>query len=209
MTIAPATDVTTGSELGGRVATSSLEVGLDLDGVCYDFVEAFRGYLNLAHGRPLDELPYAEVWDFYKYQWGMTTAEFLEHYAEGVRAGHIFTVGEPAEGMLDAIGRILDGGCRIHIVTARSVPGAVEEAHQATRSWLAEWNVPHDTLVFSDDKTVVPTDVFLEDNADNYLALESTGRCSPYLFDRPWNRHIDGRRVFNWHEFADIVLDLR
>lgn len=185
-------------------AVRNLEVGVDIDGCLYDFVDEIRAYIHTSTGRSLTTMPDARCWTFYKQDWGMTTPEFLAAFRDGVNAGHIFTIGDPRPGALAALTRIASGGHQIRIVTSRSIAGAEEAAAVATRDWLARWAIPHVSLTITDDKTSVPTDIFIEDNVENYLALDATG-TEVYLLDRPWNTHHDGRRVADWNSFADRV----
>lgn len=181
-----------------------LSVSYDLDGVTYNFVEALRLSIHRRTGRPLETMPDAQTWEFYKHQWSMTTEEFLQHFADGINDGFIFRHGAPYPGAVEAMRRIADAGHEIHIVTARHIPGAEEMAERNTRAWLDEHNVPYTTLTFSDAKDIVPTDVFIEDRDVNYDALEAAG-CFPWLITRPWNAHHPGRRVDTHAEFIAVV----
>ena len=88
----------------------------------------------------------------------------------------------------------------IHIVTHRPA-----EAHATTRRWLREHNILHDSLTFSEDKTVVKTDVFIDDRPENVEALLAKG-VQAVLYDRPWNQHADGLpRVNTLVQFRDFV----
>lgn len=184
--------------------TRTLDVGYDLDGVSYRFVESLRSYIHETTGRPLDTMPDAQCWTFYKDQWGMSSAEFLSYFAAGVNAGQIFRHAAPYDGSVEAMRRLADAGHRIHIVTARQIPGAERMAEENTRAWLAKYDVPHHTLTFADDKQTVHTDLFIEDRDVNYDALESAG-YHPWLITRPWNAHHPGRRVGTHDEFVEVV----
>lgn len=180
-------------------------MGFDCDGVIYDFVDALRQWLHHDKGKPHHEMPDANMWDFYKHQWGMTTQDFLECYADGINAGHIFSIGDPFEGVVEAMHKIKSLGHEIYIVTARNIPGAEENAEKYTRLWLDKHEVPHDDLVISADKTIVETDIFIDDHYDNYVAIEEAGGY-PWLITRPWNmQHRGARRVFDYEEFVEKV----
>lgn len=173
-----------------------MRVGVDLDGVCYDFVDSVRRHLD----RP--ELPDADCWDFFKHQWGMTTADFLACCAEGVDAGVIFRTGEPLPETAWALHALKGMGHTIHIVTNRNFG---KRSVQNTADWLADHDLPYHTLTFAADKTTVPVDVFIEDNVENYQALDADG-VAAFLMDRPWNRHLDtARRVWSLTDFVYAV----
>lgn len=174
-----------------------VRIGVDLDGVLYNFENSFKAYLETIGIR---NLPTPNTWSVWEH-WGMTQDEWMEHFAEGVDAGIIFRVGEPEVNAIDVLNQFKQDGYVIHIVTHRFVG---KKSIHNTYDWLDEHEVPYDTLTFAKDKTVVPTDYFIEDNADNYLALEAAG-TKTVLMDRPWNRHIDAYRITNWKEFYDAV----
>jgi 5'(3')-deoxyribonucleotidase len=176
-----------------------VRIGVDLDGVCYDFVGALRKWIHESTGRPLATMPDAECWDFFKYQWNMPTAEFLRLFDAGVAAGRIFRFGPPLPGAVAGVQALQDAGHEIHIVTNRPQPGAREN----TLRWLAQHRIPFDSLTFSADKTCVPTDVFIDDNIENYEALRAAG-VSAVFYDQAWNRSHDGVRVHSWDAFVAL-----
>jgi hypothetical protein len=187
-----------------RTATRTVDVGVDLDGVCYDFVPALRGYIHGRTGRPLDTMPPALTWNFHSEQWGLSTEEFLMFFADGINDGRIFRHGEAYPGTAEALRGLSDEGHRVHIVTARRIPGAEAAAEANTVAWLADHQIPYESLTFSDDKDAVPTNIFIEDRDDNYDVLERAGHF-PWLMSRPWNAHHPGRRVGSLGEFAEVV----
>jgi uncharacterized HAD superfamily protein len=186
-----------------------LDIGVDVDGCFHEFVGELTDWVHLSTGRPLDTLPYATTWEFYKDQWGMTTAEFLDVYSKGVKAGYIFRTRAADPTGVAALTRLASAGHRLHIVTARRVKGAEAEAEAATRWWLDQHQVPYTTLnVVASDKA--PTalelgiDVAIDDATHHYDELDEAG-CVPYLMTRPWNQHHRGRRVYSWDGFAAAV----
>lgn len=181
-----------------------LRVGLDLDGVCYDFVDSLRTYLVTRRGYDRTTLPDATRWEFFL-DWGLTLQQFLDACHAGVDAGIIFRHGNPFAGVLAACRKIAAAGHEIHIVTDRS-QGTGTSAVDATRWWLAHHGLVHHTLTISRDKTTVPADLFIEDRVENYLALRAAG-VDAYLLTRPWNAQLtDAHRVENLEEFAEVVI---
>ncbi len=179
------------------------KLGIDLDGCTYEFTDSLRRWLRQqGDDRPL---PGAEVWDFYTGSgWEMTTQEFLQHCGDAVDAGYMFLDGEPIEGALEALQTLKDEGHSIHIVTHRNF-GSKSEAN--TMEWLRKYNVPHDTVTFAQDKSVVDCDIFLDDYDRTILGLIEAGRHA-VVFNRPWNQIIklaEVPRVSAWDEFVDYV----
>lgn len=179
---------------------AKLRIGVDLDGVVYDFVDSFRRYL-VGIGHALDALPEPNVWEMWE-AWGMGKDEWLAHFSAGIESGEIFGSGAPYRGAAEVLDNLSLAGHAIHIVTHRNVhPDAIG----LTAKWLDRHDIWHDTLTFSADKTVVPCDIFIEDNIDNARALDVAGTCA-VLMDRAWNQNAPGiKRVSNWGEFQKMV----
>lgn len=180
-----------------------MRIGIDLDGVCYDFAASFRHYLHNHQGFPSWWNPQATRWEFYE-DWGFSLDQFLDFFHRGVDAGVIFTHGRPYTNTREAFQRIKTAGHSIHIVTDRSMgkPGASEAA---TRAWLDRYDLPFDSLTFSADKTVVRLDMMIDDKLSNYDALKAAG-VDARLLTRPWNQQQDNRsRVLDLLHFADVV----
>lgn len=183
-----------------------MKIGIDLDGCAYGFTESFKEYLiEIGHPGAVDLMVPTANWEIWL-DWGMELAAWLSLFTAGVAAGRIFRTGEPLDGAKEAMDYLRGRGHSLHVVTHRDIhPRAV----QSTCEWLAEWGLHYDTITFSKDKTVIPVDVFIEDNVDNALALADAGVLVA-LMDRPWNQHapkdryeID--RVYGWHQFALAV----
>ena len=185
-----------------------MRVGIDLDGVCYDFADSFRRYLSVTN-RTEYKVAFGEPdkWHFYR-DWGMTDDEFVNHCHLGADLGIIFGQGSPRDDAPSALQFIKAMGNSIHIVTDRSFGRSLgtNSSERNTIKWLTRWEIPYDTIDFSSDKTSVKTDVFVEDKLDNYDALVASG-VDCYLVERPWN--IDSgdcrKRVKSIQEFASIV----
>ncbi|WP_309115979.1 hypothetical protein [Saccharothrix sp.] len=180
-----------------------LDVGVDVDGPLYDFPAAVRAYLIGVEGTGR-RMPEPTRWHFYR-DWGLTDEQFSAVCHRGVDSGIVFRTGTPVPGSVEAVQQLMEDGHRVHLITDRAEWGSPGAAEQATREWLAEHAVPFTTLTLSRDKTVVPTDVMVDDRTDHYEALEAAGTTA-YLLDTVWNRHHDARRrVHDMSAFARAV----
>lgn len=186
-----------------------LDIGVDLDGVAYDFPNSLRHFLIHHEGWDPADLPGGDhddpnaTWSFYKDCWGMSTEDFLAACDRGVDAGVVFLHGEPFNDTVDTLAHLRERGHRIHIITARSFGS---RSHHNTSEWLERHGVPFDSLVFSSHKTIIRPDVMIDDHTDNFLAFMRVG-VPCYLYDRPWNRGFDdeGYRVRSWNDFLRRV----
>lgn len=180
-----------------------MRVGIDLDGVCYDFAASFRNHLITNEGFPRWWTPKATRWEFYE-DWGFTLDEFMRHFRDGVNKEIIFWQGTPYDGVREAFQNIKAAGHSIHIVTDRKV-GSPGKAERSTVYWLNRYDLPYDSLTFSADKTVVNLDVMVDDKPANYEALTTAG-VDAHLLTRPWNQHVtDAKRVLDLLHFSEVI----
>jgi phosphoglycolate phosphatase-like HAD superfamily hydrolase len=190
---------------------TSLRVGVDLDGVVFDFVDSLRRHLTATLGRPAETMPDASTWDFYADDWGLTLEEFLAHCHEAANAGVLFTTGAPYPGVVDGLQSLLDAGHSVHLVTDRAGFGAPGVAQAQTQAWLADNRVPFTSLTLTSDKTSVPTDVFIEDRPKFFTELTAAG-VPTFLRSHRYNESVDcppDRRVRDFSAFTRAVLARR
>jgi 5'(3')-deoxyribonucleotidase len=192
---------------GTQVAsTRRLRIGVDLDGVCYDFVDALRRWGHKVTGRPLEEFGPATHWGFYE-DWKWSEQEFLQHYRDALTAGFMFRDGPIFFDALMGLRKLRALGHRIDIMTDRGLPGILDVAETSTKHWLKENDVPFDSLYIGRNKTLVPVDICIEDSVKHYEAL-LRGGSNPRMLTRPWNRGYDAIRVSDWAGFLEEVDQL-
>lgn len=182
-----------------------LRVGLDLDGVLYNFGDSCRRYLeSIGKGHLWKSGPTPEpYWEWYK-DWGWTGAEFVQFCNDGADAGYIFT-GPVRDNAVAAVEKIKDLGHQIIVITDRQFGSTPKVSHDNTIDW---WNThfpAFDEIHFSADKTIAPTDTFVEDKLENYDALISNGTPT-WLINRAWNKADDARnRIDCVSDYADAI----
>jgi hypothetical protein len=183
-----------------------MRIGVDLDGVGYDYAAAFTKYVRDEGIVTKCHCPESGlIYNLYE-SMGISRDEFADISNQAASKGVLFN-GPAILGFPEALRWLKEKGHDIHIVTARSY-GPDPEGQ--TLAWLAKEGIPFDTITFDPDKTVVPTDVFIEDVIKNYDALDQTD-CLPFLVDRHYNQVPGGdsrRRVDGTRHFAQIVWEL-
>lgn len=176
-------------------------VGVDLDGVIYDFTESLRVYLE-AHGWTRAQMPEPVRWEFYE-DWGLPLPDFITACGDGVDAGVIFRFGAPINDAQYQLQRLRTHGHSIHFITDRSFGTRSEEN---TGVWIEEYGLPYDSLTFTRDKTAVPVDYMIDDKPANITALLGAG-VDAALQDRLHNRDFStGWRVSSLREFVDLII---
>jgi hypothetical protein len=183
-------------------------IGWDSDGVFYRFTKAYHSWMNLRHGMSLNLEEEAQTWDWFE-GFGQSVEEFKKAMDESVDAGHLFWTGELYEPQIAKnLHDLKAAGHENHLVTHR-FSGVSKCAKQATEHFYAAQGIEFDSINYSKDKSIIKTDVFLEDNLVNYDVLEAAGITS-YLINRPYNLlDDDRRRVNSVQEFTDLILEGR
>lgn len=185
-----------------------MRLGIDLDGVLYDFGDSVRRYLN-SIGRTYgfkDDHPEPHTWNFYEY-WGMDLPEFKKICDDGVDAGYVFC-GPARPGAVEAVTEVYEAGHDLIVITDRSFGRDPKNSQANTLEWWESNGFPpFDEIVFSSDKTCVSTDIFIEDKLENYDKLIAAGTPC-FLINRAWNfvPGGDGRtRIDDISEYPALV----
>lgn len=181
-----------------------MKIGWDSDGVLYNFTKAYHTWMNVSRGMTIDVDSQPATWNWFL-EW-QTIEQFKICMDEAVDAGQLFWQGELYEPEIPAIiAQLKAEGHENHLITHR-FSGVTSCSKLATAHFYAENGVKFDSITYSKDKTVVKVDVFIEDNLDNYDALEAAG-VESWLINRPYNLRKDNRRRVNSvKEFAEMFL---
>lgn len=179
-----------------------MKVGIDLDGVVYDFENALRDWFVLRYGWNRARLPDATRWEIAD-EWGISREQFVWECTEATRARFLFVHGEPINDSVHQLGRLRKAGHEIHFITARDFG---PNTKTNTYAWLDLWRLPYDSLTFSSNKTAVRVDAMIDDYPGNVTDLISVG-VDAYLQDRLYNRDFDcPTRVSRLKDFVDTLL---
>lgn len=193
------------------------DIGVDLDGVMYNFAGALSRYAEqrglFGPGDTPDHDEDVDSYNFWKDEWGWQLSQFMEVTREGIEAGHVFRRGDPYPDAVAGFQAMQAAGHRLHVITDRRWPGAEDEAEQSTRDWLEQNGIRPDSITFTKDKTAIldvaenpDTAAFIEDLAKNAEALDQAG-VETWLVDRPWNRHYaTPRRMPSMGEFSERIV---
>lgn len=186
-----------------------MRVGIDLDGVCYDFVGALTRFARVLY--PDADFPHPTGWDFFKDQWGWTTEQYLRVFGAGVLEGNIFWRGAPSEGCVDALNELRELGHEVVIVTHRDhpEPEVAKAMRRATLYWLQNHDIPVDGILFKGVKTNTGIDVLVDDAPHNIKAAWDADE-TVLAFDQPWNRDVDlpVLRAYSWTDVVSAVESL-
>lgn len=178
------------------------DVGIDLDGVLYNFAHEFRMYCSERMGR--DDLPYPTHWEFYE-DWGLDKDTFYRWLNEATQTVQLFNNSLPLPHAIEGWEKLRQLQVRIHVLTHRH-----PLAYAQTAEWLLRYGFEPDSLHFGADKRVLKTitkgqAAAIDDYIGYYDDYQSVG-IKAFLMTQPWNAERAGvRRVPDLLAFAHAV----
>lgn len=181
-------------------------IGIDLDGVCYDFQGALREFMTEIWGFKDEDLPEATDWNFYR-NWGnppITDSDFHWYVTQATVHGGLFDYADPINNADNVIRKLKNHGHSIHIITDRDW-GQLGEAQRQTVSWLKTHSIPFDSLHFTAEKGMVDVEYMLDDKPQNVRDMLANG-TEAALLDRPWNQGPELPRVTSVALWGECIL---
>jgi 5'(3')-deoxyribonucleotidase len=181
-------------------------LGVDLDGVCADFVGALRPIAAEWLGVRIDELP--EKVTYGLPEWKLERAgkyEDLHRFA--VIQRDLFRNLNHIEAAPAVLRRLSARNIRIRLITHRLyIKYFHQEAITQTTEWLEHHGIPYWDLCFMRDKAAVGADLYIEDSPDHVQRLREDGHKT-IVFTNSTNEGLAGPRADSWLEVEGLVLD--
>jgi 5'-nucleotidase len=188
----------------GSRSLAGARIGLDLDGVCCDYIAYLRGFL-LAAGRTPVSLP--EPHDYRLSDWFDTSDARAAAHTAAVAAG-MHRDAPPLPGAQDGIRALRAAGARVVGVSARGSHGEhPEQLRQDIRIWARTNDITFDDVHLGRPKSGAGCDAYVDDSPDEVRTLRSAGHLA-VVFDQPWNRDVPGPRVHGWSQLPRQLADL-
>jgi len=180
-------------------------LGVDLDGVCADFIGALRPIAAEWLGVRIDELP--EKVTYGLPEWKLERAgkyEDLHRFA--VIQRNLFRNLNPIEAAPAVLRRLSARHIRIRLITHRLyIKYFHQEAITQTTEWLEHHGIPYWDLCFMRDKAAVGADLYIEDSPDHVQRLREDGHKT-IVFTNSTNDGLPGPRADSWREVESLVL---
>lgn len=193
--------------------SSALVLGVDLDGVCGDYIAAFRQVVAQERGVDPATMGDPHAWDFRECpDWPINSnEEFSELHRIAVEEHNMFATMDEIDGASDALWHLSDQGVYIRIVTHRLIANfGHAKAVLDTTEWLqhprddGRPRIPYRDLCFAAAKADVGADLYIDDGPHNVESLRRARR-DVICFDASYNRHVLGKRAANWDEVVFLV----
>lgn len=174
-----------------------MKIGIDVDGVLRNIAGKIIELYNSEYNA---NIQYNEIKD-YKMEdiVGMNTDEFMMKYF--FELGHeVFeksnVIGNPTESLIN----LKNNGHDIHIITHQ-----FKGLEAYTIRWLINNEIPYDSITFSEDKSIVNVDLFVDDKVENLQRVQFFGNAISLCFDQPWNKNFNGKRISNLDEIFPFI----
>lgn len=180
------------------------DVGIDMDGVLYPFVPAFKHYCEVRMQK--FDLPDPTHWYFYE-DWGMDEKQFNEWLKDACRTDRVFAWMPPAPDAVASFKKLRNMGVKIHILTHR-----ITDSWAQTAEWLEKYDLVPDSLHFGPNKNIlkeIATDecAILDDHIPFIQSAEQAG-IKAYVLKHPWNEgHSDLQYVHSIYDFASHIAE--
>lgn len=187
------------------IPLKQLVLGLDLDGVVFDYESAVRSRFALMLGVEPSTLGRQTSWSLVESGWPiLDEAHFAALHTASVRGG-MFADMPLIPGASESLWLLSDADVYIRVVTHRlGFKGIHACAAGDTVKALESNKIPYRDLTFVADKPSVGADVYLDDAPHNIEKLRAAGAYA-IVFDQPYNQDVPGPRARNWDEVVELV----
>ncbi len=180
-------------------------LGVDLDGVCGDYITALKNFVAADRGISPSDLTDEISWNCP--EWDLTETEYEEYHSRAVKEQRLFYTMPMMRGASQALWELSNAGLWIRIITHRLfMSGSHAVVASDTVQWLDNMKIPYWDICFIGGKQDVGANLYIEDNPDNITALRAND-LPVLVFDQPYNRDMPGPRAANWEEAKEIVLE--
>jgi len=177
-----------------------MRIGLDVDGVVYDWDSSVRRILKMTYDL---DIGVSRSWDHID---SRCTPEQWSSLWSGYPLMDMFTRGFYYPGAITAVETLaLDH--EVFFITA--TPPAVRKARGI--SLFSDFRGINGVIFVdpgSDDKTLLKCDLYVDDKQETVEYYRRAGKRA-WIMDRPWNQtyfHPDVARVRNWSDLASLVF---
>ncbi len=185
-------------------------LGVDLDGVCADFIGGLRPIAAEWLDVKESELTPTPTYNFPEWHLervgGEEAYEKLHLYA--ITQRDIFRNLRPLERAPVVLRRLAYvHKVRVRIITHRLfIPRFHETAINQTVEWLDKYGIPYWDLCFMKDKAGVGADLYIEDSPTNIKALRGDGHDT-IDYANSTNECLEGPRTDDWIKIEELVLE--
>lgn len=174
------------------------KIGVDVDGVLRDIhrrlIEVYLKYYPKHKVGPIEQWHTYDISPYFPIGRGLYKFWFEDHPDE------IYLQSKPYRGAVKFIQSLRQNN---EVVIVTKQPS--EHTKKLTEEWLIINNIENHGILHAQDKGIFEGDMLLDDSTKNLEDILETKSAIPVCFNQPWNRDWKGLRVYNYHEFLDII----
>lgn len=183
-------------------------VNIDIDNCLADYTGALKQFMmNVNPNLREDNFPEPVSYSFVNSGWPFESMdEFIDTHNQAVREG-IFRAIRPIKGGAEAINKLRSEGVYVRIVTHRIFCNKDKMISVIdTVAWLNSHGIEFDAICFEGSKADISSDGFIDDSPGNVESIRERRSSYCFVFDQPYNRNLEGPRVYNWDDAVRKIL---
>lgn len=169
-------------------------IGIDLDGVMFDFIGTFERLYAEWFGFPIAPI---KQWNDPLKHSHFKTYEDLWAWFERADGWAQIPYVDGARGSID---HLLEEGHNLVFITARHGEGATAAYNWHSRSPWADDSF----IAITSAKQTVPCDIYVDDGPHIIEELRLAGK-NTIVFNRPWNKDAEGVRASDWIDVVALI----
>lgn len=182
-------------------------VGLDLDGCVFDYVSFLKEFVEKYHPELLPlKYPLSE-YNFVDEGWFRDMDHYREIQGEAAERG-LYANLSMYPGASRVLRKLSSKGFKFHIITSRFVKNwQHKRVVTDTVTILDACKIPYSSITFTEDKTKIDCDVFIDDAPHNLEGLTKQDKpCIKLL--RSYNTDAPGIVARNWNDIEHILVNM-
>lgn len=184
----------------------SITIGVDIDEVLANYLDGLRRHINSKFALNLSEeelnenFPLTVSYDFKEWKIIHGNREtFIQIHSEGVDEG-LYSALTMVPDAKKYVNQLKDDGHHIRIITSRFVKKWQNSTVVTqTADWLDSQGIKYDDIIFTDAKTDIKADIYIDDSPKNILAFQENN-LEYVIFNMGYNSALAGDRVYSWEE---------
>lgn len=179
---------------------AGVRIGLDLDGVCCDYV-AYLGKFLLRSGRG----PLPAPVTYRLREWFDSDEDRIAAHEAAVADG-LHRDAPPVPGAPAGVAAVRALGASVVAVTGRGSYGENRgDVERNIAVWAGLHGITFDGVHCGRPKSAAGCDVYVDDSPDDVGALRDAG-CLTIVFGQPWNEDLVPPRAAGWHDLPDVLV---
>lgn len=184
-------------------------VDVDLDGVCADYSAGLLEFMAQRGEVEMSTVPEPDQYNLAKASgWPFRSIEhYLAVHRQAVKNG-LYAKLPIYESAAEELAVLSRNDVHIRIVTHRLfLSGLHRQVINDTNNWLDTHNLPFMSLCFLGVKDSLTSSLHIDDSPSIIADLVSMDK-KVLIYDQPYNRSLDGDRMFGWKNGASKILDI-